>query len=52
MTRYFELIKEYPGSESLGTVFEKEHYSDTYNLHYTYLISIKKRICKNNAEFF
>lgn len=52
MKRYFELIKKYPESQPLGTIFEKDYYSETYNLSHTYLVCVKKEEVENNPEFF
>ena len=52
MKRYFELIKIYPGSQPLGTIFEKEYYSQHYNLSDTYRIFIKKTEVEDNPEYF
>lgn len=52
MKRYFELIKKYPESQPLGTIFEKDYYSESYNLPNTYLIYVKKEEVENNPEFF
>mgnify|MGYP000955638587 FL=1 len=42
MTRYFKLIKKYPTSEPVGTIFSKEYYSQFVDRIDTYLISIPK----------
>lgn len=52
MTRYFKLIKKYPTSEPVGTIFSKEYYSQLVNRVDTYLISIKKEEVINNTEYF
>jgi hypothetical protein len=52
MKRYFKLIKKYPESQPLGTIFEKDYYSENYNLPHTYLVFVKKEEVENNTEFF
>ena len=54
MKRYFELIKIYPGSQPLGTIFEREYYSQHFqnNLSDTYRIFIKKTEVEDNPEYF
>ena len=52
MTRYFKLIKKYPTSEPVGTIFSKEYYSEHINRIDTYLISIPKEEVINNTEYF
>lgn len=51
MTKY-KLIKKYPGSEEVGTIFEKEYHSLTYNLNGNYLIFLPKNEVENNPEFW
>ena len=52
MKRYFKIIKKYPESQPLGTIFEKDYYSESYNLPHTYLVCVKKEEVENNPEFF
>lgn len=52
MTRYFKLIKKYPSSEPVGTIFEKEYFSELVNRIDTYRICIPKEEVINNPEYF
>jgi hypothetical protein len=50
MKRYFELIKIYPESQPLGTIFEENIILKA--ITDTYFIYIKKTEVENNPEYF